>query len=71
MRTSFVTRANKQPGDPVKLAQAVIVLADTEHPPLRYAAGAMAFDRIDEKLATMRKELQKWQALTLSADYPQ
>jgi NAD(P)-dependent dehydrogenase (short-subunit alcohol dehydrogenase family) len=69
VRASFVERANKQPGDPVKLAQAVLVLADTEHPPLRFAAGAMAFGRIDEKLAAMRKELEKWQALTLSADF--
>jgi NAD(P)-dependent dehydrogenase (short-subunit alcohol dehydrogenase family) len=69
VRASFVERANKQPGDPVKLAQAVLVLADTEHPPLRFAAGAMAFSRIDEKLAAMRKELEKWQALTLSADF--
>lgn len=71
IRASFLERANKQPGDPVKLGQAVLVLADTEHPPLRYAAGAMAFGRIDEKLTAMRKELEKWQALTMSADYAQ
>jgi NAD(P)-dependent dehydrogenase (short-subunit alcohol dehydrogenase family) len=71
IRASFLDRANKQPGDPVKLGQAVVVLADTEHPPLRYAAGAMAFGRIDEKLGAMRKELEKWRALTLSADYTQ
>jgi NAD(P)-dependent dehydrogenase (short-subunit alcohol dehydrogenase family) len=71
VRASFLDRANKQPGDPVKLAQAVIVLADTEHPPLRYAAGASALGRITDKLAAMRTELDTWRKLTLSADYAQ
>lgn len=71
VRASFLDRANKQPGDPVKLAQAVVVLADTEHPPLRFAAGASAFGRIADKLTAMRTELDTWRKLTISADYAQ
>ncbi len=71
VRASFLDRANKQPGDPEKLAQAVIVLADTEHPPLRFAAGASALGRITDKLAAMRAEIDQWRALTLSTDFAQ
>lgn len=70
-RSSFTGRANKQPGDPVKLAKAILVLADTEHPPLRYTAGSDALTRIDGKLAAMRSEIDKWRALTLSTDLVQ
>ena len=71
IKASFLERANKQPGDPVKLAQAVITLATTEHPPLRYAAGSSALQRIDEKLAAMGAEFDQWRALSLSMDYVQ
>ncbi|HNB28486.1 MAG TPA: short-chain dehydrogenase/reductase, partial [Alphaproteobacteria bacterium] len=70
-KSSFTDRANKQPGDPVKLARAILVLADTEHPPLRYAAGSDALRRIEDKLALRRSEVEQWRALTLSTDYAQ
>jgi len=70
-KSSFTDRANKQPGDPVKLAKAILVLADTEHPPLRYAAGSDALRRIEDKLAARRSEVEQWRALTLSTDFAQ
>lgn len=70
-KSSFTDRANKQPGDPVNLAKAILVLADTEHPPLRYAAGSDALRRIEDKLAARRSEVEQWRALTLSTDFAQ
>ena len=70
-KTSFTSRANRQPGDPEKLAKAILVLADTEHPPLRYAAGSDALGRIETKLTQRRAEIDQWRDLTLSTDYPQ
>ena len=70
-KSSFTDRANKQPGDPAKLAKAILVLADTEHAPLRYAAGSDALRRIEDKLAARRNEVEQWRALTLSTDYAQ
>ncbi len=71
VKSGFTSRANKQPGDPAKLAKAVLVLADTEHPPLRYAAGSDALGRIENKLAGRRVEIDQWRDLTLSTDYAQ
>jgi NAD(P)-dependent dehydrogenase (short-subunit alcohol dehydrogenase family) len=68
-KSSFTNRANKQPGDPAKLAKAILVLADTEHPPLRYAAGSDALGRIEAKLVARRAEIDQWRTLTLSTDY--
>lgn len=66
---AYQDRNHKQQGDPVKLAQAVMVLSATEHPPLRYLAGSDGLGRFDGKLASMRSELDQWRALTLSTDY--
>ena len=66
---AYLDRNHKQPGDPAKLAQAVMVLAATEHPPLRYLAGSDGLGRFDNKLASMRAELDQWRALTLSTDF--
>jgi NAD(P)-dependent dehydrogenase (short-subunit alcohol dehydrogenase family) len=66
---AYLDRNHQQPGDPAKLAQAVMVLAATEHPPLRYLAGSDGLGRFDGKLASMRAELDQWRALTLSTDF--
>jgi NAD(P)-dependent dehydrogenase (short-subunit alcohol dehydrogenase family) len=39
----------KQPGDPAKLAKALIHLASNAQPPLRWAAGADAIAAVEEK----------------------
>jgi NAD(P)-dependent dehydrogenase (short-subunit alcohol dehydrogenase family) len=39
----------KQPGDPAKLAKALIHLANDAQPPLRWAAGADAVAAVEEK----------------------
>jgi len=68
-KAMYLDRNHKQPGNPAKLAQAVLVLATTEHPPLRYIAGSDGLGRFDNKLAALRSELDQWRALTLSTDY--
>lgn len=70
-RAAYLDRNHKQPGDPAKLAQALLVLATTEHPPLHYIAGSDGLARYESKLATTRAELDKWRQLTLSTDYAQ
>ena len=60
-----------QPGDPVRLAEAMVRLAGEAKPPLRFTAGAMAVDAMDAKLAAMKAELDRWRDLALATDYPQ
>ena len=61
-------RNGRQPGDPAKLAEAIVSLAETDTPPLRFIAGAVAVSTVETKLASMRAELDRWRQLSLSTD---
>ncbi|MDB5988166.1 MAG: short-chain dehydrogenase [Nevskia sp.] len=69
LRTSFEQRNGQQPGDPVKLAEAMVLLANEAKPPMRFAAGALAVNAADAKLADMRIEFDRWRQLAVSTDY--
>ena len=69
-RATFEQRNGKQPGDPVKLADAMVQLASDAAPPMRFTAGALAVNLWDAKLGTMRAELDKWRALAVATDFP-
>ena len=68
-RATFEQRNGKQPGDPVKLAEALVRLANDAAPPMRFAAGAMAVTLWDAKMVTLHAELDKWRALGLATDF--
>ena len=59
-----------QPGDPVRAAKAIIKAVNSDQPPLNLVLGAPALKMIREKLATLTEEVDRWEAVTLSADYP-
>lgn len=56
----------KQPGDPAKLARALIQLADSENPPLRWVAGADAVLAADQKAQTLLSQVEAQRALSTS-----
>jgi NAD(P)-dependent dehydrogenase (short-subunit alcohol dehydrogenase family) len=68
LRASFEQRNGKQPGDPVKLAEAIVRLASEPEPPLRFVAGSIAFDTISAKLVDMQTELERWRPLSVGMD---
>jgi NAD(P)-dependent dehydrogenase (short-subunit alcohol dehydrogenase family) len=68
VRASFEQRSGRQPGDPAKLAEAIVRLASEAEPPLRFLAGAFAVNTADAKLAAMRTELDRWRGLAVSTD---
>jgi NAD(P)-dependent dehydrogenase (short-subunit alcohol dehydrogenase family) len=70
-RDSFEQRDGRQPGDPVKLAQALVSLADADTPPMRLLAGAFAVQTFDKKLIAMRAELEAWRQRSIGMDYEQ
>ena len=55
-----------QGGDPAKLAQALLTLADEERPPLRFIAGADAIAQAEEKLAERRQQIDSYRDLSSS-----
>jgi len=69
LQVSFEQRNGRQPGDPVKLAEAIVRLAGEAKPPMRFVAGSIAVDAADAKLAAMRTEFDLWRRLGVSTDY--
>jgi NAD(P)-dependent dehydrogenase (short-subunit alcohol dehydrogenase family) len=69
LRDSFEQRNGQQPGDPIKLAEAVVLLASEPEPPMRFVAGSIAFDSINAKLGVMQSELEHWRPLSVGTDY--
>ncbi|MFM0012589.1 oxidoreductase [Paraburkholderia sediminicola] len=65
------TRMNhNQPGNPEKLAAAMVELVDAQTPPLRLPLGTDTLKAIAEKNAYVTQETETWQALSASTDFP-
>ena len=61
----------KQPGDPVRAADAIIKVFEAPHPPLQLLLGKVALERIRENRKEHLRSIEEWEATTLSADYPE
>lgn len=59
---------HQQTGNPAKLGEALVHLANSEHPPLRYLAGSDAYQQVSEKLNKMLAEIELWRHLSFSTD---
>lgn len=67
---SFATNANKkQPGDPVKLAKAFVLLANAEKPPLHLPLGNDTLQSYREKTANFEKDIQTWYDVITGTDH--
>jgi len=58
-----------QPGDPAKLAEAILVLANAPNPPRRLPLGSDTVQRIEKKNRYVSSELADWRSLALSTNY--
>ena len=67
MRTFAEAANHAQPGDPLKLAEAMLTLVNTPNPPQRLALGSDA--RIEAKNRLVAQELAEWSELALSTDF--
>jgi NAD(P)-dependent dehydrogenase (short-subunit alcohol dehydrogenase family) len=56
------------PGDPLKLAQAVLKLAASNAPPLRLPLGTDSLQRLLDKNVSVAKETELWRHLAISTD---
>ncbi len=69
-RTQTEQRSGKQPGDPVRAADAMIAVTESPNPPLHLVLGGPALGLARGKLDQLRQDLDAWQDTTLGADYP-
>jgi NAD(P)-dependent dehydrogenase (short-subunit alcohol dehydrogenase family) len=58
----------KQPGDPEKLAAALINLSNEQNPPVHLLMGPDAYQIVMQKRAAEQHEFEAWKELTLSTD---
>jgi NAD(P)-dependent dehydrogenase (short-subunit alcohol dehydrogenase family) len=65
----FQARNHNQVGDPDKLGRALVQLAADGDPPLRFVAGADALKVVDDKLADVAREVDRWRDLSLSTSF--
>ena len=61
---------HNQPGNPDKLAAAIVELVDARTPPLRLPLGTDTLKAIAEKNAYVTQETETWKALSESTDFP-
>jgi NAD(P)-dependent dehydrogenase (short-subunit alcohol dehydrogenase family) len=65
----YLSANGQQPGDPDRVAEIFIELADSPEPPMHLFLGADAYKRASEKLAAMSTELELWKSITIGADF--
>jgi NAD(P)-dependent dehydrogenase (short-subunit alcohol dehydrogenase family) len=56
----------RQPGDPAKLARALVTIASQQPPPRRFIAGADAIATAEQKIADLKAEIEAHRALSTS-----
>lgn len=59
----------KQPGDPIKAAEAMIQVVESDNPPLRLVLGADALGAIWDKLQSVREENSAWEEVTINTAF--
>jgi NAD(P)-dependent dehydrogenase (short-subunit alcohol dehydrogenase family) len=56
----------QQAGDPAKLAQALLTIADQEQPPRRFIAGADGIGFAEQKVADLQQQIEAFRDLSTS-----
>jgi len=59
----------RQPGDPVKAAEAMIRIAGEANPPLHLVLGGDAFGMANAKIAAFSVELENWKSVSVSTNF--
>jgi len=62
----YLSIDGKQPGDPVKAAEALIEIAASPEPPTLLFLGSDAYNRATTKMRHLEEIIEKWKGLTLS-----
>ena len=69
-RAQMLAGAGRQPGDPIRAADAIIKVVESSNPPLHLLLGRNGLERVREKLNDLQRSIDEWEEFTLSADFP-
>lgn len=61
--------SGNQPGDPIKAAKAMVLVTESENPPLRLLLGAAALKGARAKLDELKHDFDNWAEITAGADF--
>ena len=70
-RAQLRASSGKQAGDPVRAADAIINLVESADPPLHLVLGKVGVERVREKLRGLLEGIDKWESISLAADFPE
>src|SRR2546429_1457320 len=62
-REFWESQNGQQTGDPTKLAQALLTIADEQPPPRRFVAGADAIDTAEQQIAALQEQIDAFREL--------
>ena len=68
IRKAREERSGKQPGDPVKAADAILTLIASKAPPAHLLLGSDALKLVRDKLEQLQAEIAAWEEVTRSTD---
>jgi NAD(P)-dependent dehydrogenase (short-subunit alcohol dehydrogenase family) len=69
IREARAARSGKQPGDPLKAAQAILQVADAPNPPVHLLLGSDALALVRVKLDGLKQEIDAWEHVTAGTDF--
>jgi hypothetical protein len=61
---------DKLPGDPRRIADAVLMITELEQPPLHLLLGRDVYNAYREKLAALMASVEEWKDVTLDVNFP-
>jgi NAD(P)-dependent dehydrogenase (short-subunit alcohol dehydrogenase family) len=69
-KTMIKEFANHLPGDPRKVAEAVLMVTTLDDPPLRLLLGRDVLKAVRDKLAAFSASIDEWEAVTKDVNFP-
>lgn len=69
-KTMIKEFANHLPGDPRKVAEAVLLVSSLDEPPLRLLLGRDVLKAVRDKLAAFSASIDEWEAVTKDVNFP-
>ncbi len=69
-KTMIKEFANHLPGDPRKVAEAVLMVTTLDEPPLRLLLGRDVLKAVRDKLGEMSASIDEWEAVTKDVNFP-
>lgn len=67
---SIKDQSGKQPGDPVRIAAAIVDIARSQRAPRHFVLGAIGVDAVTSKLRSRLEEIEAWRERGVATDAP-